>query len=54
MWPRSAKKRVKAALSPLASIGPSLPAPKTGPLGPGQAEDIPTMGLFSVMAPVDP
>ena len=63
LWPRSAKKRVKAARSPLASIASSLPGAKTDP-GPAgddarrrrsaQAEDIPTMGLFRWMAPVEP
>src|ERR1700727_3924539 len=72
LWPRSAKKRVKAARSPLASITAAYRGekrlrgrsgvrngPGRGPgWGPGsgqaQAEDIPTMGLFRWMLPVDP
>ena len=62
MWFLSAKKRVKAARSPLASMPAAYRGQKrirgrlagSGRLRPAQAEDIPTMGLFRVMPPVDP
>ena len=64
VWPRSAKKRVKAARSPLASIAPAYRGQKRrrGPprvperpgRAPAQADDIPTMGLFRWMLPVEP
>ena len=62
-WSRSAKKRVKAALSPLASIAASLPGAKSasGPARPDEAlaaaaqvDDIPTMGLLRWRLPVEP
>ena len=54
VWPRSAKKRVKAALSPLASIAPAYRGQKRGRGGLDSASsDMPTIGLFSAM-PVEP
>src|SRR5580698_460071 len=75
VWPLSAKKRVKAARSPLASIAAAYRGQKRirGRSGAekvqagarvrcrggqavrrsgGQADDMPTMGLFSCMPPV--
>ena len=53
-WPRSAKKRVKAALSPLASIAPAYRGQKRVRGRLAQVDDMPTMGLFRRRLPVDP
>ena len=67
VWPLSAKKRVKAARSPLASISAAYRGQKRirgrarGPKWAGaasrpgrQADAMPTIGLLSCMPPVDP